>query len=89
MKRNILIEYRDQNDDKIDHSRILETEIPKLWQVVRPFHTINGLVRWYVTRVLVFKENWDIIDHVEVMVEDLGHRLDYDFYDMEPKTYYA
>lgn len=79
MKRTTTIEYRDQSDNLIDHSKILDTEIPKVGQVVRPFRTLNGLVRWYVTRVLVFETDWHTIDNVEVMVADLSHRTDYDF----------
>lgn len=89
MKRDILVEYRNENDDLIDHSKIAEVDIPKRWQVVRPFHTMHGAVRWYVTRVLVFKTEWNVIEHVEVMVADLGYRLDYDFYDMEPLAHYG
>lgn len=89
MKRDILVEYRNQNDELIDHSRIFESEIPERWEVVQPFHTMHGAVRWYVTRVLVFKTDWGVIERVEIMVEDLGFRLDYDFYDMEPRTYYG
>jgi hypothetical protein len=83
MKRDIIVEYRNQSDELIDHSKLFETEIPKLWQVVRPFRTMHGQVRWYVTRVLVFKTDWDAISHVEVMVEDLGYQTDYDFRDYE------
>lgn len=79
MKRNILVEYRNQNDELIDHSKILETEIPKIGQVIRPFCTMHGLVRWYVTRVLVFETDWKTIERVEIMVIDLDYKTDYDF----------
>ena len=79
MKTKLSVQYRNEADDLIDFSWLWDTDIPNVGQVISPFRTLNGPVRWYVLRVLKFDFSETEPERVEIMITDLGHMLDIDF----------